>query len=237
MGDLIRISAKNLGAVALADFCQRCFWIKLRMRHRLPYQIFPGIFSSIDSYSKRIVHRWFDTHGEPPPWLADLGPLVGYREPPHHSAFRIVDQEHQVLITGNPDGVFARPNGSHVIADYKTAKRTPTQDRLYPLYEAQLNAYARIGEACGLRPVSGLALVYTEPMTDPASSSGENHHRDDGFAMDFAACVVDVPLDTAMLRPLLARTRAIYGLPAAPPGREGCPDCKLLDGLVDVVKG
>jgi len=48
----LKISAKNLGATALEDFCPRCYWIKLKMGNRLPFQSFPGIFSSIDSYTK-----------------------------------------------------------------------------------------------------------------------------------------------------------------------------------------
>jgi len=44
----LRISAKNLGELALSDFCPRCFWLKLHAK-RLPFQIFPGIFSSIDA--------------------------------------------------------------------------------------------------------------------------------------------------------------------------------------------
>lgn len=52
----IKISAKNLGAVAMPDFCPRCFWIKLKTANKLPWQIFPGIFSSIDAYTKHCVH-------------------------------------------------------------------------------------------------------------------------------------------------------------------------------------
>jgi len=91
MREQIRISAKNLGAVALPDFCPRCFWIKLRLKHKLPFQIFPGIFSSIDTYNKGIVHSWFDRHGCPPACLAGLGTLTGYVNPPHFSKFNIVD--------------------------------------------------------------------------------------------------------------------------------------------------
>ena len=81
----LRISAKNLGALAMPGFCPRCFWIKVRCEHKLPYQIFPGIFSSIDSYAKRIVHGWFDRHGSAPAWLADLGAIKTYRTPPPYS--------------------------------------------------------------------------------------------------------------------------------------------------------
>ena len=54
----LQISAKDLGALAMKGFCPRCFWIQRRTR--LPWQIFPGIFSSIDSYSKKVVHGQFD---------------------------------------------------------------------------------------------------------------------------------------------------------------------------------
>ena len=83
MSNQIRISAKNLGALAMPDFCPRCFWLKLRMENKLPFQIFPGIFSSIDSYTKNIVHSWFDTHGCCPVWLSELGEIKGYVNPPH----------------------------------------------------------------------------------------------------------------------------------------------------------
>ena len=62
-------------------------------------------------------------------------------------------------------------DGSHLIVDYKTAKFTAHQDELFPMYEVQLNAYAVIGEQKGIAPVSGLALVYTEPVTDDATAS------------------------------------------------------------------
>ena len=117
MDEQIRISAKTLGELALPEFCPRCFWIKLRVNHKLPYQIFPGIFSSIDSYTKRIVHGWFDEHRAPPPWLADLGQLAGYRQPPHWSKFQVLDKMTNILLTGSPDGVLVCVDGSFIIVD------------------------------------------------------------------------------------------------------------------------
>jgi len=63
----LQISGKDLGALAMKGFCPRCFWISRRAK--LPWQIFPGIFSSIDSYSKKVVHGQFDRSGMPG-WLA-----------------------------------------------------------------------------------------------------------------------------------------------------------------------
>lgn len=50
-----QISGKNLGELNHVAYCERCVWIKLRLQHRLPYQVFPGVFSSIDAYTKRII--------------------------------------------------------------------------------------------------------------------------------------------------------------------------------------
>ena len=171
MPEQLRISGKDLGAVAMPEFCPRCFWIKRNVPSGLPFQIFPGIFSSIDSYTKHVVHGWFDRHKSAPEWLADLGPLSGYVDPPHHSKFRFLHAGTNILLTGSPDGVFVLPDGSYMIVDYKTAKHSGSQDDLFPIYETQLNAYAVIGEACGLTPVSKLALIYTEPITDKKVAS------------------------------------------------------------------
>lgn len=236
MGDLIRISAKNLGEVALPEFCPRCFWIKLRLKNRLPYQIFPGVFSTIDSYNKRIVHSWFDRYHRAPDWMAGLGPLTGYRDPPHHSKFGLVDDEHRIHLTGSPDGVFIRLDGSHLIVDYKTSRYTGNQDKLFPMYEAQLNAYALIGEHNGLAPVSGLALLYMEPVSDDAAAHDEGSHRADGFILGFTANIHPVAQDSARIGQLMARTRAIYELAESPAARPGCKNCKLLDELVSVAK-
>lgn len=235
MSNQIRISAKNLGEVALPYFCARCFWIKLKVKNKLPYQIFPGIFSSIDSYSKKVVHGWFDRYDGPPAWLSSLGELTGYVNPPHYSKFNIVDEANDILLTGSPDGVFVRQDRSHIIVDYKTSRYTDHQDRLYPMYETQLNAYARIGEECGLAPVSSLALIYTEPVTDDSAAAEDANHSEQGFAMGFAAKIRDVPLAPRILDPLLATTRDIYELRTCPPGRRGCKDCQYLADLFDIV--
>lgn len=235
MSEQIRISATNLSSVALPGFCPRCFWIRLRMEHKLPFDSFPGIFSSIDSYTKRVVHRWFDEHGGPPPWLAELGEFVGYESPPHWSKFTAVDSETDILFRGEADGILKLPDESYVIIDYKTAKHTGNQDARYPSYEAQLNAYARIGEERGFAPVSDLALVYMEPVTGDEAAAQDRNRRDDGFAMGFVADIVRVPVDAEILRPLLRTTREIYELDSAPAGRSGCKDCELTDRLAGLV--
>ncbi len=230
----IRISAKMLGELALPNFCPRCFWLKLRLGNRLPFQIFPGIFSSIDSYTKQIVHSWFDKHGCPPSWLNCLGDIKGYRPPPNYSTFRVLDRQNNILLTGTPDAVFVKTDGSYIIADYKTARYTGNQDALMPMYQVQLNCYGLIGQQCGLKPVSDLALIYMEPMTDMASAAHDSSHHDNGFNMKFSASVHKVPVDVIGIRPLLGRVREISEMSSAPAGCNGCGDCQLLERLLKV---
>lgn len=211
--------------------CSRCAWLKLKLNHRLPFQIFASIFSSIDAYTKRVVHAYFDEHDGPPSWLSDLGPIVGYREPPHFTHFNYIDTEHSILMTGTADGIFVRPDRSHVIVDYKTAKFTATQDKLFPMYEVQLNKYAAIGQQCGIEPVTDLALIYMEPMTNDHARIREQC-RDYGFDMGFSAHVLRVDLNLDMLGPLLAQTRELVELPGPPDGRPGCKDCEFADRLI-----
>jgi len=236
MTEQIRISAKNLGEVALDYYCPRCFWIKLRFKD-LPYQIFPGIFSSIDSYSKKMVHGWFDQYRSAPQWLSELGDLVGYRNPPHHSRFKLLDEKYNILLTGSPDGVLERRDGSRIIVDYKTAKFTDTQDFLYPMYETQLNVYARLGNELGLAPVSSLALIYMDPVTDLIAPGAPENHRADGFVLGFSAKIKDVPIRPDMIPPLLAETRRVYDAQQPPPGRAGCKECPIVQEMVTALTG
>ena len=233
----LRISAKDLGQLALPDFCPRCFWVSRRAPKGLPYQVFPGIFSSIDSYTKKVVHRYFDVHRRAPDWLAPLAPITNYREPPHHTKFRVRHEATGILLTGALDAIFERPDGTLVLADYKTAKFTGNQDALLPLYEVQLNGYAYIAAALEWPRISALALIYTEPQTASDDAHPDRSGRDSGFAMDFAARILPLPLQPSMVEPLLRRTKEIVESDAPPAGREGCKECERLAGVVGLLAG
>jgi len=110
------------------------------------------------------------------------------------------------------------------------------QDKLMPMYEVQLNGYALIGENCDYQPVSDLALIYMEPVTHADALNNEDNHREDGFAMGFAASIHKITLDLDIIPPLLARTREINEFSSAPDGSIGCKDCRLLEDLFEVTK-
>ncbi len=234
MTSQLRISAKNLGAVALPTFCARCFWIKMRLQNKLPYQIFPGIFNSIDAYGKKLVQGWFDRHGSAPPWLSRVGDVRSYINPPHFSKFNVLHRETSILLTGSPDGILVLSDNSRLIVDYKTAKFTEHQDELFPMYEVQLNAYAYIGERCGFSPISGLALIYTEPVTDAAAAARDANMTREGFMMGFSSHIVPVRMSLDVIPTLLGKVRLILDCARPPESRQGCEDCRLLENLVSV---
>jgi hypothetical protein len=232
----IRISGKDLGQLALPAACPRCFWLSRKVS-RFPYQIFPGIFSSIDSFSKKVVHGWFDRHNGAPPWLAGLGDVRSYLAPPHHSQFQFVHGETGVCLTGAPDAVFTRPDGSLVIADYKTSRYTPTQSKLLPMYAVQLNAYAVIAQHVGWPRVDTLALIYTEPVTDHATAEAAANQRERGFAMPFTAHIEHVPLDPQRVFELMRSAAELCRAETPPRSRHGCPECARVREMIDLLGG
>ena len=234
----MQISGKNLGQLALKSFCPRCFWLRMHNKGRLPYQIFPGIFSSIDSYTKKITAAHFANHGRLPDWLESLGDELTPVPVPHHSTFRHEDSATRIRLTGAPDDIFRAKDGAYVIVDYKTARHSKHQDTLSPMYRIQLNAYAWIGERIGLDPVRSVALIYYEPMTDLTDAEFEERTTSGAMAMGFDPKVVPIRLDPeAMVRPLLERARSIYDESAPPVGLAGCEDCKQLASMIALSTG
>ena len=231
-----RISAKGLGALAMPDFCPRCFWIQMKAE-ALPFQMpFPGIFNTIDAYEKGLVEGWFNRHHSAPPWLAGLGKIKGSIKPPHYTKFSVRDGQSGVILRGTPDGILEMDGGSYAIFDFKTAKFTEKQDELFPMYEVQLNAYAFIGERSGLSPVSKLALIYAEPVADPRAAQDESNMTPEGFQMGFAAKILSVEIQSELVRELLQKTAKILTSSSPPLGLDGCENCAAIASLIKAAK-
>jgi hypothetical protein len=227
------ISAKDLGTLALPNFCPRCFWIRLHCENKLPFQIFPGIFSSIDSYTKKVTGVYFDRYGQLPAWLQVLGGVGKPVRAPHYSKFYVVDEKTNVTVRGTPDEIIQRDDGSYLIIDYKTAKFTRSQDHLLPLYEVQLNVYAYIGKRRGYDPISGIALVYMQPQTELRPEELDSLINQEGFLMGFEGHVLRLKLEPEQkIPPLLEEARRLYDLEFPPSSNQSCRDCVLLDQLI-----
>jgi hypothetical protein len=162
------------------------------MKGKLPFVgPFPGIFSSIDTYSKGIIHDYFDSQGRLPSWYPKVGDIAGYVPSGdlHWRRFHVTSARTNTKLWGSPDELLKLNDGSFHIVDYKTGKITETQDELLPLYKVQLNAYAYIctkGKT-EFAPTSGLSLIYTEPLTSLRASANPEVMSKRGFALHFSA--------------------------------------------------
>ena len=85
--------------------------------------------------------------------------------------------------------------------------------------------------------MSGLALVYTEPVTDDDTARKDANQTDSGFLMEFSAHIRPVDLAPDKIPLLLAKVREIYDLKRPPNIVEGCKDCALLQNLIEVAGG
>jgi hypothetical protein len=226
------ISAKDLGALAMPNFCPRCFWLKVHTRGGLPFGKFPGIFSTIDVHTKNCVHDFFNTMKQPPKWLRTLGDAAGYIEPPSHRVFQYFMEPYNVLLRGSPDAVLRFADGKLCIVDYKTAWPLGVDDPLYPIYRIQLNVYAFLACMTNLGDVSKIALAYTTPEAKYTDLPAHGDVRDDGFVLRFVASTCEIDLDFPSLGPLIKRAREIYDLVLPPSGFPACRDCKQLETVI-----
>lgn len=229
----IRISAKALGEVALDEFCPRCYWIKLKCKP-LPFQLFPGIFSSLDSYQKKVAHNWIQNHTkgrEAPHFIKELG-VTGFMKAPHWSKFWTIIPKYGIRLNGMLDDIWILNSGKIHLVDFKTARYTVNQDKLIPLYKTQLNGYALIASKdAGFPEIDSMSMIYNEPQT--TEENAETRSYPDSFDMWFKPKYVPVAVDLESLDPLFEKTRNIYDGPV-PNGRNGCKDCSAMDNIIDL---
>ncbi len=199
----------------------------------LPWQGFPGIFSSIDRYTKQIIISHLERKGSLPSWLSGIGDADGHIDPPHWSKFKAVDETTGVTLRGEADAIFRLPDGSCAIIDYKTSRHNPDNRSQHRVYWAQLNAYAWIARHLDFPPVSSLALVYMEPATVDDTINSTDPIDAAGFVLGFRPRVVEVDLDPErLIPPLLRQADRIHEASTPPESRDGCRDCAALEGLL-----
>ena len=230
----MRISAKNLGILALPDSCPRCFWMRARLGWKSPWAIMPGIFSSIDGFSKRAILAYFETNGHFPPWIAGCWAEATPLPTPHHSTFRMNDPETGIILTGVPDLLLRLPRRRLAILDLKTARFSKHQDFLLPMYQIQLVGYALIAESLAMGHVEALGLVYGEPPPNDQNRGLDALVDDCGFSMPFKATAMPIILDRALIPPLLRKAKDILEMENPPEGQEGCKECKVVEEMVGI---
>ena len=230
---LDHLSAKNLGSLAMPDFCPRCYWAKARMSFNGPWNSFPSIFSNIDIYSKKVTEAHIKAHANlAPSWLMQFGNIVGQLPCPHWSKFSFTDPATNVKLRGSPDERFQMADDTVAILDYKTARFTEHQDELLPIYTVQLGVYQWLTLKLEHKETSVTGLVYYEPPTkEEMESFDPDKILTDGFLMKFKAHILPVQTDLAQVESLLAEAQRIVQSNDPPAGKVGCKDCQKIDHI------
>lgn len=211
------IGVKDLGNLVTANFCQRCFWFG---RHFGPFPtMFPGIFSVLDSVSKKSVYRSFFQRKKLPDWLdiSDVIYLPSLEEigtvlAEYNRKYLIAEHKKSGwILRGTPDAVFKLRDGTLHIADFKTARYTAKQDELFPIYEIQLNGYALLAHKF---TISKLSLVYCEPNSELKD--------DTDFKLGFTTKIVPIDLKPDVIPGLMTKAREIVDLKTPPLSKPEC---------------
>ena len=217
----------------MPDFCSSCWWLKYRIRNKVPFSGFPGIFTVMDSFIKRRTHGWFDRNGAEPPWLAPIGPFTEYLDVP--KAFGFTDQKTGVHLYGVPDDLFRTKRNDSVIVDYKLSRYKGPHDYMGPIYHTQVNGYAMIANALGLGPVTWTGLVYTTPQTSDADADDEDDQDENGFAIKFKVELVEIPIEPKKIAPLLEIADVLGKAKKKPAYSDGCKNCKRINSMVELL--
>ena len=228
----VSISATELASYAPRYPCLRCAWIKMHVKD-LPYQSFPTIFSSIDSFTKKAISAYFDTYKTLPDWLSDLGEVHSSIKPPGWRKFYRVDEETGISVRGEADAIFKLNDGAYLIADYKTSKYNPERTYALEAYEVQLNAYAWIAESSDLSPVNKLVLIFMEPNSSSEYAECSDSLSSQGLDLGFTARIVSVQRrPEKLIPPLLEKVRLVSEMKMPPSPRSRCRECRNLDNLI-----
>jgi hypothetical protein len=223
------ITAKNLASFAVQKTCRRCLWHQLKLKWKIPFQIFPGALMTMDAYTKRVVATHVEEVGTPI-WLRELGTILNALDYPKRGSFKLVLPDKNAVISGEVDAAFEidvpADKRQVLLVDYKTARWTQAQQDFMPLYQAQLNIYADIWE--NLFPTNEarhLAIIYCQPITEDAHGKVD----DIGFRLGFANKVVQVDRMLGWTQILLEEAMMLHGQDTPPSGVADCDNCKIVD--------
>jgi CRISPR/Cas system-associated exonuclease Cas4 (RecB family) len=233
----MNISVSRLAVVARPNFCPRCFWIKLKMGWELPFVMpMPGVFRDIDRHVKNVVRTHYEQKGVLPQWFPYLGEVTKLEKDPKWRDFHFTHSQLGITFRGEMDEILQLDGYGYHIVDYKTARYTAAQGELFPMFEAQLNAYAYIAECGGFfLPVIGLSLVYLEPDTDFQLTPGLIERSSDRLMLGFAPQVKTIVIKPAsFIEGLLQKAADIAGLPEPPKPISRCQNCQLVERLAEI---
>ena len=137
--------------------CSRCFWRAHVAGIPRPRGIFPGLPGAIDKMVQKETTRHAGK-GKPRwllPWTSEGMIRPGTK--------RLVLKRDNYIVTGIYDDLVVMDDESVTIIDYKTAAQPHSEADTKRYYQLQLDMYALLCEANGLKPAETGYIVYTTP--------------------------------------------------------------------------
>ena len=232
----LTISATELGGYAGFRFCARCAWIRMHLRP-LPWQGFPGIFSSIDRFTKQVIVNHLERESRLPPWLDGIGEAVQHLDPPHWSKFQATDDATAATLRGEADAVFILADGNLRHRRLQDIALQPRQPQPAPRLPGPAQRLRLDRQPPRLpAPSPAWPSPTWNPATDDEAGQDPNAIDADGFSLGFRPRLVEVDLDPErLLPPLLRQAARLHALPMPPEPQSKCRDCTALQNVLDAL--
>lgn len=229
------ISAKNLSAFAMPNVDLASAWYLLRMDFHKLWEVFPSIFNDFDRRQKRFVRLHIDKYHRSPASFGEFADATRYLEV---GRMKYWDPATNVTVTAIPDEVLELPNGKLAVVDFKSARFSSGQDKLRPLYHAQLSTYSWMVEKQGHGQVEKAGLIYFEPVMDESDESLLKCATKKGYDQPWITTPVPIKIDRKQPEALLKVVRKLRDMSVPPACNGNChTDCSRIAELYQICRG
>lgn len=167
MSDVLSITPRNLGALALDGYCPRCLWYLLQLRFHPPFCHFgAATFNDAQRSQEAVIGYFLEEEGCLPKEFAPFGDCVARADFPRHWSKLRTTHKSGVVLYGAPDEIYTRKDDPLAVCDLKTAHFRGDADPFHPQYQIQVIGYGAIAEGLKLGTVTLGGLLYWEAQTE-----------------------------------------------------------------------
>ncbi len=211
-------------ALSLFKDCPRCFWLEKVKGIKRPRGIFPSLPGGMD----RVIKAYFDTYRAkrtlPPELRIDHFEGVSLYE--NHAQLErwrnwrtgLQYAEEVPVLSGALDDLLVKGD-RYIPFDYKTKGSPTNEEDATKYYQTQLDCYALMLEANGMRTIGHGFLLYYSPKS-------VNEHGQVAFEVQ----PIKIATETGRAKELFRKAVAVLA-GAAPASSEKCEYCNWLENF------
>lgn len=223
MNTMIKNFQASPSGLSLFKDCARCFWLEKVRNIKRPRGIFPSLPGGMD----RVIKAYFDQFRADralPPELRDRSEFNGVSLFDDHARLELWRNwrtgleynEDGARLFGALDDLLVK-DGAYIPFDYKTKGSPANEDDSVKYYQTQLDCYALMLEANGMKTLGHGFLLYYSPK-----SVGEYGN------VLFELQPIRISTDPERAKELFRKSRAVVG-EAAPRASTNCEYCGWLE--------